>query len=428
MKSGIATDASQSAVWKRLVSGRRVREVIDMVNQETTGKRVFPAVAAVERFTVLYLGPPQDGDLRASMLNFGVQEATVAAARPWTRAELRTFAPRTQTLPSTGDPAEIVLALELQDRFPTLDFADADGANPWNLKYASLFHSSGAKAKGLLHRGPALESEGFTLGKDKRYGHPDGSVALPVYEGQMANRWDHRARTFEGFTGKNRYGRKPHIPWTSEEQHADPGFEVEPRYWMHEEDANTRLDDIVGPGPERVMMGFRDVGAVWTNRRIMRVAAMPRVPATHKLPVLVTDRDTLFSALALLNSMTFDFLVRIRVSGGSLPASTLGQCAAPLPREIPVDAESIAERLSVTSTVLADQLGAQTRPWDSRKRELLDAQADALVASAYGLTTAEYETVLDHFKLLEKIETREVGEYRSKRLRLEAFEQIGGGR
>ena len=142
---------------------------------------------------------------------------------------------------STDDRHEIDLALTLQDRFDTLDFADADGANPWGLKYATLFNSSNAKESGQLLRGPALEEQGFKLGRDKRYIHPDGRVAVPVYEGQMANRWDHRARTFEGFAGKDRYGRKPHIPWVTEEQHADPDFEVEPRYWMHAKVAKRRF-------------------------------------------------------------------------------------------------------------------------------------------------------------------------------------------
>ena len=61
-------------------------------------------------------------------------------------------------------------------------------------------------------------------------------------------------------------------------------------------------------------------------------------------------------------------------------------------------------------------------------RDRLDARADALVAKAYGLTGSEYETVLDHFVLLKRVEEADetIGEYRSKRLRLEAFEELGG--
>ena len=51
---------------------------------------------------------------------------------------------------------------------------------------------------------------------------------------------------------------------------------------------------------------------------------------------------------------------------------------------------------------------------------------DALIAQAYDLSLRQYEVVLDHFALLRRMEEREVGEYRSKRLRLEAFEDLQG--
>lgn len=132
--------------------------------------------------------------------------------------------------------------------------------------------------------------------------------------------------------------------------------------------------------------------------------------------------------LGIFNSMTFDFLVRTHMSGGSMKAWIPSQCAAPAPSTVPTDLSALATRLSLTSTSVAHAMALPATEWDEASRERSDAQADALAARTYGLTLAEYELVLNHFKLLEKIETREVGEYRSKRLRLEEFEKIGGGR
>lgn len=427
VKSGIATDASQSEVWRRLVGLRRVHAVIDIVNQDAQGKRTFPAVAAIERFSILHLGPALPSPIvSASMLNFGVQEAAQRPTRSWSEGELRLAAPRTHTLLSSSSEAEIQLVLKLQSQFHTLDFVDADGLNPWGLKFASLFHSSGAKAKGLLHRGPAIEASGFSLAADRTYRNASGMVYLPVYEGQMANRWDHRARTFEGYVGSNIYGRKPHIPWVSASQHEDPTFEVQPRYWMREHDAQVRIRQVLAPG--QVLVAFRDIGAVWTNRRTARGCLFPRYPATDKLPMLAIQRDLATTFLGIFNSMTFDFLVRTHMSGGSMKAWIPSQCAAPAPSTVPPDLSALATRLSITSTSVAQAMGLPAIEWDEASRERDDAQADALAARTYGLTLAEYELVLNHFKLLEKIETRELGEYRSKRLRLEAFEEIGGGR
>ena len=176
VKSGIAIDAAQSPVWRLLLDQRRVRQVIDIVNQERNGKRVFPAVAAVERFSIIYLAPASPHQIETSMLNFGVPEAASSPLRSWSNGELSSTAPRTHTLLSTDSPAEIRLALELHDRFDTLDFTESDGANPWGLRYATLFHSSNAKEAGLLLRGHALEADGFILGRESGTGTPlDGS-------------------------------------------------------------------------------------------------------------------------------------------------------------------------------------------------------------------------------------------------------------
>lgn len=423
VKSGIAIDASQSRVWRKLLGDRRVREVLDMVNQEHSGKRVFPAVAAVERFCILNLGEGSELDLEASMLSFGVGDAAVQPMRTWTRAELRTASPRTETLLSSASRAEIELALTLQERFKTLDCAEPDGENPWNLKFATLFNSSNAKAAGQLLRGSVLEDLGFTLQQDKRYLHIDGRIALPVYEGQMANRWDHRARTYEGFTGKDRYGRKPHIPWVTDEQHSDPDFEVEPRYWMHEDIAKKRIAEVLPD--EHVMIAFRDIGRPWTDRRIVRACLYPGYPATDALQMLVTSRTRALSFIAVYNSMVFDFLTRLHMPGGNLNLWIPSQCAAPLPSQVPELAAAIAGKLSVTSTSVARIMSLDVCRWDSAERERLDAQCDALIARSYRLLASEYEVVLNHFSLLDRIETRTLGEYRSKRLRMEAFEQMG---
>jgi hypothetical protein len=426
VKSGIAIDQAQSAVWQSMMDGHRIVEVRDMVNSRRGGGLVFPDVAAVERFCTLVLGPRDPARvIRASMMNFGVDDALMSTARDWPAADISAIAPRTRTLPSTASGREIELALDLQHRFDTLDFSEADGRNPWSLKYATLFHSSGAKKDGLVHRPEDLGREGFVMGADKVFRHPDGRIEVPVYEGQMANRWDHRARTYEGYAGSNKYGRKPHIPWVTAEQHADPSFEVEPRYWMNERVSEKRITEVAG---DRVLLAMRDIGRPWTDRRVLRVALIGRAPATHTLPVLSVPVQHAATAAALLNSMTFDFLVRIHMSGGHVTPWIVSQCAAPDPSAMPEELKSIAERLSVTSQRLGDVLDMEVHPWVPETRDLLDARADALVAKAYGLTFAEYETVLDHFVLLKRVEEADekIGEYRSKRLRLEAFDDLGG--
>lgn len=428
VKSGIAIDQSQSLVWKGLLDRQRVVEIRDMFNKRVGGGLVFPAVAAVERFATLVLGPSQLGRVpAAAMMNFGVEQAAVAFARPWPMADLRSISPRTLTLPSTASEREIRLALELQNRFSTLDFSEPDGSNPWGIGYSTLFHSSQSKKKGLLHRGEDLVRGGYVLGPDKVFRHEDGRVELPVYEGQMTNRWDHRARTYAGYTGteKQKYGKKPHVPKVTQEQHADAHFEVEPRYWMSECNAKKRIIETAG---ENVLLAARAIGAASTNGRSVRVAVFDWVPATHGLAILSLDARKALPAAALFNSMTFDFLARIHMSSGNVSPWAISQCAAPRPDSMPAGIEEFAEELSFTSNRLAKAHDRPTYIWHGPRRDRLDAKADALVAKAYGLSVSDYETVLDHFVLLKRVQESDgdIGEYRSKRLRLEAFEELGG--
>ncbi|SFK86024.1 Eco57I restriction-modification methylase domain-containing protein [Geodermatophilus ruber] len=429
VKTGIAVDQAQSRVWQRVLEDNRVHEVTDIVNASPSGARVFPVVAAVERFCVLVLRPhaPTAPTMRAAMLNFGVEKASTAAYREWPRADLAAFAPRTRTLPSTSRVDEIDLALELQKRWETLDFSDVGGLNPWGIRLSDMFNSTIARRKGWLLREEALFADGYGLGADKVFRRSDGRVAIPVYEGQMANRWDHRARTFEGYRGANKYGKKPDIPRVTETQHADVRFEVQPRYWMHADIVNARLEQIAG---EHWLIAIRDIGRPWTDRRIMRTALLGRYPATDTLPVISVAPEHALRLTALFNSMVFDFLVRIHMPGGHVTPWIVSQCAAPPPRMISPEVEGLAATLSITSQALADLTGWPVQVWTAKEREWLDAKVDAHVARAYGLTLMEYETVLDHFDLLRKIEERDdtIGEYRSKRLRLEAFEEIGGVR
>src|SRR4029453_15120519 len=99
-------------------------------------------------------------------------------------------------------------------RFQILDCED-DGDNPWQLKYSTLFNS--ATASSLFLKREDLEREGWILQGDMVFRRPRNTKhslasyelfleevasyfedAVPLYEGQLANRYDHRARTYAG--------------------------------------------------------------------------------------------------------------------------------------------------------------------------------------------------------------------------------------
>jgi hypothetical protein len=431
VKSGLGIDEGGTAVLRPLVERGQVRSFVDIVNGGRGEMVIFEGVAEVERFAAVCLGGERDDShFTASMMNWSVDEARERAAVDVDHEVLATFSPVTFSLPSFREPSTWQLGQRLQEAHGILDFDEptrdelatgtrARPENPWDLKYATLFNATTASAN--FQRREDLEAVGWRLGTDMVF-RRGSETALPLYEGQMMNRYNHRAKTYEGYPIEKKYGRKPGIPLTVPEQLADPDYEIEPRYWMFRATSEKRLDATIG---DRVEVGFRDVGAPWTNQRSARAAILPRRPATHKAPVFGVPPNAAFEFLAVFNSTCFDFLVRGKMPGGSVALVwLLSQIAAPSPG-LDERISANARELSLTSHAIAREFDAEPHPWDEEERYRLDVETDALVAHAYGVTEREYGVLLDTFEVLARKEVAEHGRYRFKDDCLAAYRRLG---
>jgi len=85
--------------------------------------------------------------------------------------------------------------------------------------------------------------------------------------------------------------------------------------------------------------------------------------------------------------------------------------------------------LSYTSWRLqpyAQAMGDSGSPfrWDPDRRSLLRADLDAAMLHVFGLARSEAEHVLDSFSVVRKYEERDYGEYRTRRLVLDAYDRM----
>ena len=62
--------------------------------------------------------------------------------------------------------------------------------------------------------------------------------------------------------------------------------------------------------------------------------------------------------------------------------------------------------------------------WDEERRARLRAELDALYAHLYGLTRDELAYILDTFPIVRRKDEERWGEYRTKRMVLEAYERL----
>ena len=430
VKSGLGLDLGGQALFQSLVAEGRVEGFYDIVNGGRGEAVIFEGVAEVERFAVLSLGPSNSkAGLPVSMMNQSISEARIRRPRWVEREQLVTLNPVTRSLPSFREPEHWEIALRLHRCHPTLDFDAPSMAevksgvrikpeNPWDLKYSTLFNSSSDSRHFM--RPEHLEEEGWKLGNDMIY-RRDDEEALPLYEGQLVNRYDHRARTYAGCPLTKKYGRKPGISYSTDEQKSDTYYESEPRYWVLREATEHRISMRIG---DRLMVGIRDVSRPSTDSRTAKAALLPRRPATDKLAILGVGVNPL-ELLAYCNSTTFDFLVRGKMPGSGVALVwLLNQIACPLPIGN-ATIQKMASDLSATSNTVACRLERKPSLWDPGERYQLDTELDARIAHLYGLTRIEYAVVLDSFDVLARKEIAAHGWYRFKEDCLREYRRLG---
>jgi len=64
--------------------------------------------------------------------------------------------------------------------------------------------------------------------------------------------------------------------------------------------------------------------------------------------------------------------------------------------------------------------------WHEERRARLRAELDALYARLYGLTREELDYILDTFPIVRRKDEQKYGEYRTKRMVLEQYEELDG--
>ena len=196
----------------------------------------------------------------------------------------------------------------------------------------------------------------------------------------------------------------------------------------------------------RYLMGFRDITNA-TNQRTVIASVIPRSAVGNKIPLLLHRGDARLYACLLgdLDSLVHDFVARQKIGGTTLNLFIKKQIATLPPSAYSQgDIDAIVPRvleLTYTSESLrpwAEALGYDGAPFtfDPDRRAVLRAELDALYARLYGLTEDELRYILDPadvmgadypsetFRSLKTAELAAFGEYRTRRLVLEAWRKL----
>jgi hypothetical protein len=272
------------------------------------------------------------------------------------------------------------------------------------------------------------------MGNDRNLFTTDPS-GLPVYEGRMISHFDHRAKTYESGHGNSSV-------W-SERPFGDPDKAIVPQWRVLPENVPDKLGDRC----ERYRLAFGDVANPRNERSFTAALVPPRVICGHTVPTIVFDAEHVWGYLpwlAVANSFVMDAFTRKKLSSPHLTFSLMDSLPFPRPKLDEPWVQQVAPvvlRLVCTAPEMTAYWNAMAQhglcPFvpaeavppdallDEASLELARAELDAIVAhDVYGLTRTELSDVLETFPVVKKRDHKAHGEYRTKRLILEAFDRL----
>ncbi|MDX0952217.1 N-6 DNA methylase [Sinorhizobium medicae] len=455
--TGIATDATTAHFFSHLVAAKRLVSLYSFYEI----RLVFQATDDRKPFCLLTMGEAKSDPAFAfsirSLAELQFPEK-VFTLRP---DEIAAINPNTLTAPVFRSRRDAELTAKIYRTAPVLlNESKGEAGNPWGINFARLFDMS--NDSGLFRTAADLAKEGFVRdGSDwvaERATPADRGVAaggkdpnpydltvadpcglkryVPLYEGKMIWHFDHRYTRFTGETDQTES-----IP---EVEKACSSVENSPRYWVPKDEVEVRLLDRGYSNGS--LIGFRDITANSVERTTI-FSFVPRTAVGHTMPLVKLECSQVVAAgfVGAMNSLVLDFIARQKVSGLHLTYGYLKQFPIIPPAFYTVPRlDFISPRvleLTYTSDSLAPlarDLGHDGPPfaWDEDRRALLRADLDAFYARAYGLTRDELRYILDPadvkgpdypsetFRVLKEKEIRQRGEYRTRRLVLEAWDRM----
>lgn len=339
--------------------------------------------------------------------------------------------PNTGTLPMFRTRADADITLGIYRRHPVLVRDDHPDGNLWQLSFSQgLFNM--ASDSSLFRQPDELGEDHFN-----GWSYNDGQTEyLPLYEAKMVNIFDHRFSTYRGATqAQLNVGALPRL---SVKEHDDPNLEALARYWLKGSDVQAALQMKSG---SRCLHGWRKITNSGNERTFVPFVFPLAAAGDSCLLWFTKDPTQAPLLLATMSSIVFDYVARQKISGSNMQYFLVKQLVSPAP-DFFVRAASwqrnrtladwivpLVLELSYTSWRLrpyAQDLGDNGPPfrWDPERRALLRADLDAGFFHVYGLNRVEAEHVLDSFTVVRKYEERDFGDYRTKRLVLEAFDRM----
>ena len=365
------------------------------------------------------------------------------------------FNPNTQTCPVFRTNYDAKLCFKIYDQ-TSIMMSEENELNPWRIIFGSTFNmatksDSFKSYNDLQDIGALQEGSNFKQG-DNYY--------VPLLEAKMFWQYNHHFTKYP-IALKTRPNTTDVV---STAELADTNLAMQPWYWVSKGELDNKIE-VSAQGKCKFAIGFRDITNA-TNKRTCICTLVPlNVACGNTIACIYSNRSLVkvTCLLALLNSLPLDYVAKNKISSTHMNLYIVKQFPVPRPDQIDEatqwqmvkrvaeltyfnhDMDDFAKELSEQlsdeqNEALGGRLVRQD-PWifNEPRRAVVQAELDAIVAKLYGLNDEEVRYILDPedvigkgcinetFRVLKESEIKELGEYRTKRLVLEAWDKLKQG-
>ena len=458
MPTGIAVNDSNKAFFSKLIDENRLVSLYDFENREA----LFD-IHRMFKFCLITAGKAQaeprtvSGGFYLTRLDHLLDPRRIYTLQTSDFARLN---PNTKTCPVFRTSRDAKLTAKIY-RNSTILYNEITGENPWNVKFSRMLDMSNDSY--LFRTYAQLTAQGATL-NGNTFTTVDGETYVPLYEGKMIWHYNHHYGTWPT------EGERPNsINMPSLDELSNPNSHIMPWYWVPLSAVKDRLvkkdkdGNVVWEWKHKWMLNYRGLTNA-TNERTFICSPIPdSCGVGNSATLLYAERRTMpvASLCAMMSSLVFDYATRQKVGGTNMSTYFVKQLPVITPPELKSSnyqwqivkrvaelcyfnhdmdgwAEELWEEMSEEQRAELPQLGAQ-QPWvyNPERRAILQAELDAIFAHLYGLNTEDLVYILDPedicgkgcinetFRVLKDNELRQYGEYRTKRLVLEAWNKFG---
>ena len=456
LPTGIAVNDTNKVFFSKLIDENRLISLYDFENREA----LFD-IHRMFKFCLLTAGKAQksprtvSGGFYLTRLDHLLDPNRIYTLKT---SDFALLNPNTKTCPVFRTSRDAALTAKIYHGSKIL-INEITGDNPWNVRFSRNFDMSNDSQyfltyDQLMNLGAELKGNCFYL--------PNSEVYVPLYEGKMIWHYNHHYGTWP--TG----GERPNtIESPSLECLEDPSDNIIPWYWVPLVEVENRKiktnndGKVIWKWEHSWLLGYRGLTNS-TNERTYIMSIMPSNVGVGNSTTLFFTEGAIANSiiLAIVSSLTFDYVVRQKVGGTNMNTFFVKQF--PILSIEDIDkryqweiirrvaeltyfnhdldnwALELYNELTEEQQLELHQL-AEQKPFifNSERRALLQAEIDAIIGHLYGLNTEDMRYILDPedvcgkgcinetFRVLKSNEIRQFGIYRTKQLVLDAWNKFG---